>query len=43
MIKVLKEMRVDLGLKNKDLGLNGERLMRVIINDFDEIVFNLIK
>lgn len=37
LTKVLKEMRADLGLKNKGLGKNGERLMRAIINDFDKM------
>ena len=37
LTKVLKEMRADLGLKNKGLGNDGERLMRAIINDFDSI------
>jgi hypothetical protein len=34
---VLKEMRKDLGLNNKDLGGNGEKLMRAIIADFDKM------
>ncbi|WP_422091008.1 hypothetical protein [Tenacibaculum ovolyticum] len=37
LTKVIKEMRADLGLKNKGLGKNGERLMRAIINDFDKM------
>jgi hypothetical protein len=34
---VLKEMRKDLGLNNKGLGKNGERLFRATLNDFDEV------
>jgi len=37
LTRVLKEMRADLGLKNNNLGDDGERLMRAIINDFDSI------
>lgn len=38
LTEVLKHMRADLGLSNKDLGINGERLMRAIINDFDTML-----
>lgn len=38
LTEVLKHMRADLGLSNKDLGKNGERLMRAIINDFDTLL-----
>ena len=34
---VLKSMRDDLGLSNKDLGENGENLMKAIIKDFDKM------
>jgi hypothetical protein len=34
---VIKEMRKDLGLNNKGLGRNGERLFRATLNDFDEV------
>lgn len=37
LTRVLKEMRTDLGLKNDNLGEDGEKLMRAIINDFDSI------
>lgn len=38
LTEVLKQMRKDLGLSNKDLGENGEKLMRAIINDFDTML-----
>jgi hypothetical protein len=38
LTEVLKQMRQDLGLSNKDLGPNGEKLMRAIINDFDTLL-----
>lgn len=38
LTEVLKHMRQDLGLSNKDLGPNGEKLMRAIINDFDTLL-----
>nr|WP_315247647.1 hypothetical protein [uncultured Flavobacterium sp.] len=38
LTEVLKHMREDLGLSNKDLGENGERLMRAIITDFDSML-----
>lgn len=38
LTEVLKHMRADLGLSNKNLGENGERLMRAIINDFDTLL-----
>ena len=34
---VMKAMREDLGLSNKNLGNEGEILMRAIIKDFDEM------
>ena len=37
LTNVMKEMRKDLGLSNKNLGDDGEILMRAIINDFDRI------
>lgn len=38
MTKIMAEMRKDLGLKNNELGANGEVLMRALIKDFDTIV-----
>lgn len=35
LTKVMLEMRKDLGLNNKNLGKNGERLFRGLITDFD--------
>lgn len=37
LTNVLKHMRKDLGLSNKKLGDNAEKLMRAIIKDFDSI------
>lgn len=37
LTEVLKQMRNDLGLNNKDLGENGEKLMRALLTDFDSI------
>ena len=39
LTRVMKEMRKDIGLKNTDLGDDGEKLMRAIINDFDKIMY----
>ncbi|SIS46356.1 hypothetical protein SAMN05421766_1022 [Zobellia uliginosa] len=38
MTKIMVEMRKDLGLKNKNLGRSGEKLMRALIKDYDTIV-----
>ncbi|WP_430907513.1 hypothetical protein [Maribacter sp. 2-571] len=38
MTKIMAEMRNDLGLKNKDLGKNGQKLMRALIKDYDVII-----
>ncbi|AWA31031.1 hypothetical protein HYN48_13590 [Flavobacterium magnum] len=38
LTEVLKHMRADLGLSNKDLGEHGEKLMRAIITDFDTLI-----
>jgi len=38
MTKIMAEMRKDLGLKNKNLGGNGEKLMRALIKDYDTII-----
>ncbi len=35
---ILYQMRKDLGLSNKNLGTNGERLFRAILVDFDSIM-----
>lgn len=40
LTRVMKEMRKDIGLKNDDLGKDGEKLMRAIINDFDKIMYD---
>lgn len=37
LTKVMKVMRTDLGLSNKDLGENGEKLLRGILRDFDKL------
>ena len=36
--KIMIEMRKDLGLSNKALGINGERIFRALIIDFDKIM-----
>lgn len=36
--KVLMEMRKDLGLSNKALGNNGEKMFRALLTDFDKIM-----
>ena len=36
MTKVFKYMRKDIGLSNRGLGSDGIKLMRMMINDFDE-------
>lgn len=38
MTKIMAEMRNDLGLKNKDLGKNGQKLMRALIKDYDIVI-----
>ena len=38
MTKIMAEMRKDLGLKNNELGRNGQMLMRALIKDYDEIL-----
>ena len=38
LTEVLKQMRNDLGLSNKNLGENGEKLMRALITDFDSVI-----
>lgn len=37
LTSVLQAMRADIGLSNKNLGKDGENLMRAIIRDFDEL------
>jgi len=36
--KIMKAMRADLGLSNKDLGNDGEQIFRALINDFDKLI-----
>jgi hypothetical protein len=36
LTRILAAMRKDLGLKNNNLGKNGERLLRALIKDFDK-------
>jgi hypothetical protein len=36
--KIMKAMRTDLGLSNKELGEDGERLFRALITDFDKLI-----
>lgn len=36
--KIMKAMRADLGLSNKELGEDGERLFRALITDFDKLI-----
>ncbi|MFV9482260.1 hypothetical protein ACNI3T_00405 [Christiangramia sp. ASW11-125] len=38
MTSIMAEMRKDLGLNNKDLGKNGEMLMRALIKDYNQII-----
>lgn len=38
LTNILIEMRKDLGLSNKKLGTNGERLFRALITDYDKIM-----
>ena len=38
LTRILTAMRRDLGLDNKNLGKDGEVLLRAIINDFDKIM-----
>ena len=35
---IMAEMRKDLGLSNKKLGNNGEKLFRALITDFDSMM-----
>jgi len=37
MTKIMLEMRKDIGLKNDGLGVNGQMLLRALINDYDTI------
>ena len=37
MTKIMLEMRKDIGLKNDGLGMNGQMLLRALINDYDTI------
>lgn len=34
----MKAMRADLGLSNKNLGRDGEKIFRALIKDFDTII-----
>jgi len=36
MTKIFQHMRDDIGLSNEGLGVDGERLMRVRLNDYEE-------
>jgi hypothetical protein len=36
--KIMKAMRTDLGLSNKDLGEDGEKIFRALITDFDKLI-----
>tara|TARA_R110002050_G_scaffold113496_1_gene228375 strand:+ start:3693 stop:4175 length:483 start_codon:yes stop_codon:yes gene_type:complete len=36
--KIMKAMRTDLGLSNKDLGEDGERIFRALITNFDKLI-----
>lgn len=36
--RIIKAMRSDLGLSNKELGKDGERIFRALITDFDKII-----
>jgi hypothetical protein len=38
MTNVFKCMRKDIGLSNRGLGDDGEKLLRAIINDYDEMI-----
>lgn len=38
LTRILLAMRRDLGLKNRNLGMNGEKLFRALIIDFDKII-----
>lgn len=38
LTRILAAMRRDLGLKNNNLGKDGERLFRALITDFDKIM-----
>lgn len=38
LTRILYAMRRDLGLKNRDLGKNGEKLFRALITDYDKIM-----
>jgi len=35
---VMKAMRADLGLSNKNLGVDGERIFRALLTDFDKLI-----
>lgn len=36
--KIMKAMRTDLGLSNKNLGDDGERIFRALLTDFDKLI-----
>ncbi len=36
--RIMKAMRADLGLSNKKLGDDGEKIFRALITDFDELI-----
>lgn len=38
MTKIFKAMRKDIGLSNKGLGYNGQRLMRAMVTDYDDLM-----
>ena len=38
LTKIMYDMRVDLGLSNRHLGKNGEKLFRALISDYDKIM-----
>lgn len=40
MTAIFKEMRKDIGLSNRGLGSGGIRLIRPLINDYDEVIRN---
>ncbi len=38
LTKIMISMRSDLGLSNNNLGVNGEKLLRALLTDFDRIM-----
>ncbi|WP_121965227.1 hypothetical protein [Myroides sp. N17-2] len=38
LTRVMKAMRTDLGLSNKNLGKDGEKIFRALIKDFDDVI-----